>query len=104
MSTIKTRGMIKKQKENKENKYDSIVFNSNNIYPRQISERPSHFKTCPCGGGQSCIVDRRWVGDYIYEDNIFKNMNIPLRINCVQLMTEIQKNVLKKSLKYNENT
>ena len=31
----------------------------------------SHF-CCPCGGGQSCLVDRRKNKDWVYEDDIAK--------------------------------
>ena len=26
---------------------------------------------CPCGGGQSCIVDRRELNDWVHEDELF---------------------------------
>jgi len=53
---------------------------------------------CPCGGGQSCIVDRRWLGDWIYEDDIFKKFNIELRKNCYQMYSKQQKDILKRFL------
>jgi hypothetical protein len=37
---------------------------------------------CPCGGGQSCIVDRRSVGDFVLEDLVREKHNLPLRTNC----------------------
>lgn len=37
---------------------------------------------CPCGGGQSCIVDRRLLNDWVLEDVIFKKNNVPIRKNC----------------------
>ena len=49
---------------------------------------------CPCGGGQSCIVDRRWLSDWVHEDEVFRVLNIPLRVNCAQAYTEEQINSL----------
>lgn len=31
---------------------------------------------CPCGGGQSCIVDRRYNNDWVHEDNVFTPLDI----------------------------
>ena len=50
---------------------------------------------CPCGGGQSCIVDRRWVGDWVHEDDVFRDARIPLRKNCFVNYTTKQKKALK---------
>ena len=49
---------------------------------------------CPCGGGQSCIVDRRWVGDWVHEDDVFTNAGLPLRKNCFVSFTTAQKKLL----------
>jgi len=49
---------------------------------------------CPCGGGQSCIVDRRWVGDWVHEDDVFTNAGLPLRKNCFTSFTTAQKKLL----------
>jgi hypothetical protein len=50
---------------------------------------------CPCGGGQSCIVDRRSVGDWVNEDDVFIQSGIPLRKNCFVNYTTKQKKALK---------
>ena len=42
---------------------------------------------CPCGGGQSCIIDRRWLGDWVHEDDVFNKNNLPLRKSCFQPYT-----------------
>ena len=49
---------------------------------------------CPCGGGQSCIVDRRELNDWVYEDTLFLENNLPLRKNCYQQLTKKQLKVL----------
>ena len=49
---------------------------------------------CPCGGGQSCIVDRRWVGDWVHEDDVFTNARLPIRKNCFTNFTAAQKKLL----------
>ena len=51
---------------------------------------------CPCGGGQSCIVDRRWVGDWVHEDNVFINAGLPIRKNCFACFTSAQQKQLGK--------
>ena len=50
---------------------------------------------CPCGGGQSCIVDRRFVGDYVHEDDVFTNIGLPLRKNCYNKFYKCQAKALK---------
>ena len=40
------------------------------------------YSPCPCGGGQSCIVDRREFNDWVYEDEVFKKVGLPTRKNC----------------------
>jgi hypothetical protein len=42
---------------------------------------------CPCGGGQSCIVDRRAVNDWVHEDEVFEGHKLPLRKHCNQKYT-----------------
>jgi hypothetical protein len=49
---------------------------------------------CPCGGGQSCIVDRRELNDWVHEDNLFLENKLPLRKNCFQQYTNKQLKVL----------
>ena len=39
--------------------------------PLTVNSMPSHMK-CDCGGGQSCIIDRRWIGDWVHEDDVFR--------------------------------
>jgi hypothetical protein len=34
---------------------------------------------CPCGGGQSCIVDRRKNKDWVHEVEVFLANTLPLR-------------------------
>lgn len=56
-------------------------------------------KVCPCGGGQSCLVDRRWLGEWCHEDDVFKKANIPLRTSCIHAYSLEQAMALKQSLK-----
>ena len=49
---------------------------------------------CPCGGGQSCIVMRRYCEDWVHEDDLFKEANVPLRENCYCDWTEAQQKVM----------
>tara|TARA_B110000259_G_scaffold188472_1_gene247862 strand:- start:8615 stop:8818 length:204 start_codon:yes stop_codon:yes gene_type:complete len=51
---------------------------------------------CPCGGGQSCIIDRRKNKDWVHEDDVFKNNKLPLRKHCFQQYYNSQKTALKK--------
>lgn len=59
----------------------------------QVMDMPTE-QLCPCGGGQSCIVDRRWVGDWVHEDNVFKNAGLPIRKHCFSSFTTAQKKKL----------
>lgn len=68
---------------------------------KQVMDMPVE-QLCPCGGGQSCIVDRRWVGDWVHEDNVFRNAGLPLRKNCYAKFTKIQTDCLGEYL-YNNN-
>ena len=51
---------------------------------------------CPCGGGLSCIVERRFVGDYVHEDHIFKYIGLSIRKNCFDKFYKCQKKELRK--------
>jgi hypothetical protein len=59
----------------------------------QVMDMPTE-QLCPCGGGQSCIVDRRWVGDWIHEDTVFTNAGLPIRKNCFSSFTPAQQKKL----------
>ncbi len=61
----------------------------------QVMDMPTE-QLCPCGGGQSCIVDRRWVGDWVHEDNVFINAGLPIRKNCFACFTSAQQKQLGK--------
>lgn len=53
---------------------------------------------CPCGGGQSCMVSRRSLGDWVPEDNIFKSADLPIRKNCFSEYTKEQLFLLNSSI------
>jgi hypothetical protein len=67
--------------------------NTNNI-----NDMPKNMM-CPCGGGQSCIVDRRWVGDWTHEDEIMIGANLPVRKNCFTKFTKKQQLAFDNELK-----
>jgi hypothetical protein len=50
--------------------------------------------SCPCGGGQSCIVSRRSLGDWVHEDDLLIDAGLPLRKNCFDKLNKKQKKVL----------
>ena len=54
----------------------------------------SNDNICPCGGGQSCIVDRRTLNDWVHEDSLFLENKLPLRKDCFQQYTNKQLKVL----------
>jgi hypothetical protein len=58
---------------------------------------------CPCGGGQSCIVDRRYVKDWVHEDVLFLEHKLPLRKNCYQPYNNKQLKVLNALLAGDDN-
>ena len=51
---------------------------------------------CPCGGGQSCIVSRRYAHDWVVEDDVLREANVPLREHCFSKPTKQQNNAMKK--------
>jgi len=51
---------------------------------------------CPCNGGQTCIVDRRYLKDFVQEDMLFTRFNLPLRKHCFIPYTKQQNEILKK--------
>lgn len=53
---------------------------------------------CPCGGGQSCIVDRRSLNDWVHEDDVFKEAGLPIRKNCLSSYTKEQQKILDNDL------
>ena len=64
---------------------------------RTVNNKPKNMR-CPCGGGQSCIVDRRWIGDWVHEDNVFLRNSLPLRKNCFAELNLKQHSALHKSM------
>ena len=53
---------------------------------------------CPCGGGQSCIVDRRKVGDWVQEDDIYKKAGLKIRKNCYSTLSYNHKFAFNKEM------
>ena len=53
--------------------------------------------SCPCGGGQSSIIDRRFNNDWVHEDEVFINKKLPLRKHCFQTYYKSQYNALFNS-------
>ena len=81
----------------------NMVANSSNSW--EFSKTLPDEEKCPCGGGQSCIVDRRRVGGYILEDYALQNANLPIRKNCFSEPTEEQDIVMRTFLdKYDSAT
>tara|TARA_B100002019_G_C20993409_1_gene461720 strand:+ start:204 stop:629 length:426 start_codon:yes stop_codon:yes gene_type:complete len=73
-----------------------------------LNSMPNELR-CPCGGGQSCIIDRRWVGDWIHEDDVFKRNGLPLRTTCFDVYTYEQEQALsgrmnRRSTRSNTNS
>jgi hypothetical protein len=46
---------------------------------------------CPMGGGQSCIVARRYCGDPVIQDMICLEAGVPLLYNCWSCANDAQK-------------
>jgi hypothetical protein len=44
-------------------------------------------QVCPCGGGQSCIVDRRLNNDWVDEDCVLDHFGLARRKNCWEQFT-----------------
>lgn len=79
-------------------------------YPKNIEHDQKNYKDlhsmppymkCPCGGGQSCLIDRRWLGEWCHEDTLFKLVNVPLRRSCMDPYTVEQEIALKNEIQDN---
>jgi len=51
-----------------------------------------------CLLGQSCIVDRRLVGDWVHEDDIFDKYSLPRRVNCYQPYSKEQNQAIQNEM------
>ena len=60
------------------------------------SSDSSRLRPCPCGGSQSCIVERRKVGDWVHEDSLMDEAGIKKRKNCFSKFTKAQQKVMNK--------
>ena len=80
----------------------------NKNYPKKKRNKTSsEFKVnnvvCPCGGGQSCLIERRIVGDWVHEDDIFKENGLPLRKTCFDIYSFEQESALASTMHGNIN-
>jgi hypothetical protein len=67
--------------------------------PKKTQEKKKKTKRkcpeCRCGNsGQSCIVMRRYCGDIVFEDKLFKEKDIPIRLDCFSPFTDAQREVM----------
>ena len=54
--------------------------------------------SCPCGGGQSCIITRRYMGDWVHEDMVFKQSGLPFRKSCLAPYSALQESAMAKAM------
>lgn len=69
-----------------------------NMVRKNLTDMPQQM-ICPCGGGQSCIVDRRWVGDWVHEDNVLVSKGVPVRTNCFSALSKEQEKAMDDFMK-----
>ena len=62
-------------------------------YKHDLSELP----ICACGGGQSCLIDRRRMGDWVFEDDILKKVNLPIRKSCLEYLGDERNAAIAKA-------
>ena len=62
---------------------------------QRLEKERTQYVQCPCGGGQSCIVDRRHCGDWVHEDDVLRAAGLPLRKNCWQGFSKEQTAAMK---------
>jgi hypothetical protein len=60
---------------------------------KTLNSMPNNIK-CKCGRGEICIVYKRWLGEWVDEDNILIKYNLPVRKNCFETFNLKQKEVL----------
>ena len=87
---VKTRS--EKKRKSDSNHLDRMVKKT-----RTVNTMPKYLR-CPCGGGQSCIIDRRWVGDWVHEDDVFRANGLPIRKWCNVPYTKEQKLALHNTM------
>ena len=97
-----TRNMTKKRKLS-ETRYVSTNLVQPGFTPLTVNSMPNHMR-CRCGGGQSCIIDRRWVGDWVHEDDVFRRKGLPLRKSCLQPYSTLQREALNKELNHSDES
>ena len=91
----------KKMKTRSQTKSEMQTMHQTQTKPKSLNDMPVE---CPCGGGQSCLIDRRWLGDWCPEDELFNKLNIPLRKSCIQPYTVEQEMALtQQSITYRWN-
>ena len=54
---------------------------------------------CPCGGGQSCIVDRRLAGDWVHEDQVFREAGLDVRLDCMTEWNAVQQRAMRRVMR-----
>lgn len=72
----------------------NILFLFIKMQNNQTNQTNQNNCQCPCGGGQSCIVDRRTIGDWVQEDDILKQAKLKVRENCYSQPTPKQEKAL----------
>lgn len=68
---------------------------SHPLYNCNMSTDIENPEVCGCGGGQSCIVDRRKFGDWVHEDDVLKAAGLPVRENCLSVPSQAQTKAMK---------
>jgi hypothetical protein len=80
--------------------YDSIAF-TGKPQTKGKTKTLHEKQECPCGGGMSCLVDRRTSGVWVMEDDVFKKAKCKLRINCLDPMSKFQIKLMKQAWRVN---
>ena len=85
------------QKANANQKTQKQKTQKQKTQKQKTQKQPPKYKPfpCPCGGGKSCIVERRMVGDWVHEDDVFQRFRLPIRKNCYTAHSQDQLNAMK---------
>lgn len=99
IKTIKTVRTVRTSYKYGQPSYRKNIDHDQKIH-KDLSSMPPYMQ-CPCGGGQSCLIDRRWLGEWCHEDNLFKLANVPLRRSCMDPYTVEQEIALTREIQDN---
>ena len=79
--------------------YGANCYRKNPQHKLDFAHPGDSHPVCPCGGGQSCIVDRRLVGDWVHEDQVFLETGLDVRLDCMTEWNPDQQRAMRRVMR-----